>query len=143
MKTFLTQYRAALLMLLVALSISACKKDSNEPSPDLGTRAAGQYTFSELTFDGKTLPASQTNLKGTVSVVRQTATNVSMELNITSKSTNEDFLVGSVDNIDLVNSGSDVEFRAQGDKVATLSSKKLTIRGRDDNDVEFSIIATK
>ncbi|GAB3504536.1 hypothetical protein GCM10027341_34990 [Spirosoma knui] len=143
MKSLLAQYRATLLILLVAVSFTACKKDNPDPSPDLGNRVAGQYTFSELSFNGQTRPASQTNLKGSVRVVRQTATSVSMQLDIRSKSGDEEFLVGSVENIDLTNNGNDVELRAQGDKIAYVSSNKLIINGRDDNNTEFTITATK
>ncbi|MFD2572057.1 hypothetical protein ACFSUS_15540 [Spirosoma soli] len=143
MKSFFPLYRSLLMALFVAASLTACKKD-NEPAPDVATRVAGTYTFSELTYGGRTVPASQTNLKGNVTVTRQTASTISMALDITSKSDDEPFLVGSVDDIAVTDAGNgDVEFKADSDKIARASGNKLIINGTDDNDVDFTITATK
>lgn len=145
MKTPLLSFRSLLLALLVALSFTACKK-GNDPAPaaDVATRVAGQYTYSELSYGGKTLPADQTNLKGSISITRQTASTVSMNLNIRQKSTNDEFMVLSVDGMDVSESGNgDVSFRYEGEQVAVLKGNKLTINGEDDDNVRFSLSATK
>lgn len=145
MKTSRLPYRSLLLALLVAFSFTACKK-GNDPAPaaDLATRVAGQYTYSELAYGGKTLPADQTNLKGTITITRQTASTISMDLNIRQKSTNDEFMVLSADGMDVSESGSgDVSFRYEGEQVAVLKGNKLTVNGEDDDNVKFSLSATK
>jgi hypothetical protein len=144
MKSVLRIRFAWLALLLSASLLTACKKEA-EPAPaDLATRVAGQYTFSELAYDGKTLPASQTNLKGKVDVTRQTGNTVTMALDIRLKSTNDEFMVLTADGVEVVDAGSaGVSFRYQGEQVATLNSNKLTINGEDDNNVPFRISATK
>lgn len=135
---------AWLAILLSASLFTACKKEV-EPAPaDLATRVSGQYTFSELSYDGKILPASQTNLKGKIDVTRQTGTTVTMALDIRLKSTNEEFMVLTADGVDVVDAGSaGVSFRYQGEQVATLSNSKLTINGEDEKNVPFRLSATK
>ena len=133
-----------LALLLSAGLFTACKKEADPAPADLATRVAGQYTFSELAYDGKTLPASQTNLKGKVDVTRQTATTVAMALDIRLKSTNDEFMVLTADGVDVVDAGSaGISFRYHGEQVATLNNNKLTINGEDDNNVPFRLSATK
>jgi hypothetical protein len=134
-----------LALLLSATLFSACKKSGVDPQPaDLATRVAGQYTFSELSYNGKTLPASQTNLKGSVTITRSTASTVEMALDIRMKSTGEEFMVVTADDIEVSEaSGGDVSFRYEGERIASLSGSKLTINGEDEDNVPFKLTATK
>ncbi len=134
-----------LALVLSATLFSACKKSGVDPAPaDLATRVAGQYTFSELSYNGKTLPASQTNLKGSVTLSRSTATTVEMALDIRMKSTGEEFMVLTADEIEVSEGGSgDVSFRYEGERIATLNGNKLTINGEDEDNVPFKLMATK
>ena len=134
-----------LALLLSATLFTACKKEKDPaPAADLATRVAGKYTYSELSYNGKILPASQTNLKGDVTVTRQTATTVSLALNILTKSANEEFMVLSADGVDVSEAtGGEVSFRYQGQQVGTLSGNKLTINGEDESNVPFHLSATK
>lgn len=134
-----------LALLLSTTLFTACKKNNVDPQPaDAATQAAGKYTYSELSFNGKTLPADQTNLKGTITVTRQTGSTVMMDLNIRQKSSNEEFMVISVEDVDVSDAGSgNLSFRYDGEQIGTLAGKKLTINGEDDNNDRFSISATK
>ncbi len=145
MKT-ITYFRLpVLLMLLVIASLTGCKKgDNNDPAPDVAARVSGQYAFSELEAAGKTYPASQTNLKGTITITRQTATTVSMQLNIRLKSTNEAYADESADDIAVRETGNgNVEFHIDGTVIARGSGNKISIEGEGDDGVAFTLTATK
>lgn len=139
------RFRFVWLALLLSTTLfSACKKAADPAPADLATRVAGQYTFSELSYNGKTLPASQTNLKGSVTLTRSTPTTVAMALDIRLKSTGDEFMVISADNVEVSEaSGGEVSFRYEGERIATLSGSKLTINGEDDDNVPFKLSATK
>jgi uncharacterized glyoxalase superfamily protein PhnB len=141
----LIRFRIAWLALLLSAALfTACKKGTDPAPADLATRAAGQYTYSELTYDGKTLPASETNLKGNINVTRTTGTTVALALDIRLKSTNEEFMVVTADGVEVAEAGSgDISFRYEGEQVATLKGSKLTINGEDESNVPFRISATK
>lgn len=138
-------FRTALLALLVVASLSACKKsDSETAAPDLASRVAGQYNFSELSASGKTYPASETNLKGSITVTRQTATTVSMKVNLALKSTNETYADDSVENVTVVEtSGGNVEFRYNNNVIARANGSKLSIDGEGADGVDLTISANK
>ena len=143
MKTRLS-VRAVLLALFVAASLSACKKSNSDPAPDLAARVAGQYTFSELATGGKTYPASQTNLKGSINVTRQTPTTVSMSVSLNLKSTNETYAEDSVDNVTVSETSSgNVEFRSGSTVIARATGNKISIEGAGDDGVDLTIYATK
>ncbi|CAN5534801.1 hypothetical protein BH09BAC4_BH09BAC4_16540 [soil metagenome] len=144
MKT-LVSFRTALLALLVVASLSACKKtDAETAAPDLAGRVAGQYNFSELSAGGKTYPASETNLKGNITVTRQTATTVSMKVNLALKSTNETYADDSAENVTVVEtSGGTVEFRYNTNVIARANGNKLSIDGAGADGVDLTISATK
>ena len=145
MKTIISFRLPVLLMLLVIASLTGCKKsDNNTPAPDLAARVAGQYSFSELAAGGKTYPASQTNLKGTITVTRQTATTVAMQLNIRLKSTNEAYADESVENVTVSEkSNGNVEYQLDGTVIARGSGSKISIEGEGDDGVAFTLTATK
>ncbi|GAB3943133.1 hypothetical protein GCM10028805_08870 [Spirosoma harenae] len=131
--------------MLFAVSLSSCKKESaNDPSPDMGARVAGTYTFSELTTKGKTYPASETNLKGTITLVRKSATSVSIKMSLLLKSTNEVFADDAADNVTLVDAGSGtVELTYQGVTIARVNGNKISTDGEDESGAAFTISATK
>lgn len=136
---------SALLVLLLAVLVTACKKGENaDPSPDLAARVAGTYTYSELKTGGKTYKASDTNLKGTISLTRQTATTVAIKLAIVNKSTNESFADDAADDVDVVDLGSgNVELHYNGNTIAKISGNKISIEGEDDAGTEFTLSASK
>lgn len=144
MNTFFAFRRSALLVLLVAASLSACKKEKDTPAPDLASQVSGTYNFSELTTGGKKYPASETNLKGTMKVSRQTATTVSIDVAINLKSTGEAFIEDSADDVTVVDAGNgSVEYRLNGNVIAKGSNNKLSISGEDSDGVELTVSATK
>ena len=133
-----------LALLLTTTLLVGCKKNNVDPAPEPAAQAAGTYTYSELTFNGKTLPASQTNLKGTIIVTRESASKVSMDLNIRQKTDNSEFLVLSGGDIDVLDAGSGkLTFKYDGEQIGEWSNNKLTINGVDDSNVHFTIGATK
>lgn len=146
MKTLLSSFRlSALAVLFLVAALTGCKKGSNaDPVPDLASRVAGQYTFSELTAAGKTYPASQTNLKGTIIVTRQTATTVSVKASINLKSTNEVYADDLVDDVTVTETGgNNVEFQADGTVIARGTGSKISIEGEGADGVSFTLTATK
>ncbi|RYF74019.1 MAG: hypothetical protein EOO39_09335 [Cytophagaceae bacterium] len=146
MKTVATFSRMVLAFTLSILMFTACKKDNEStptPTADLATRVAGQYTYSELSYGGSTLPANQTDMKGTIKVTRKTAATVTMALDFRIKSTNEEFLVLTADDVQVTEAGSEVSFVYQGDRVGVLKGNKLTVNSEDASNVPFGISATK
>ncbi|SOD81584.1 hypothetical protein [Spirosoma fluviale] len=136
---------SALLILLVATLVTACKKGDNVvPSPDLGAQVAGTYTYSELKTGGKTYPASDTNLKGTIKLTRQTATTVAIQLAIVHKATNETFADDAAEDVEVVESGiGNIELHYNGDTIAKIKGTKISIEGEDDAGTLFTLFATK
>ncbi|GAB2540246.1 hypothetical protein [Spirosoma aerophilum] len=145
MKTISYFRFSAWLVLLVSVSLASCKKgDNSDPAPDLAARVAGTYTYSEIVAGGKTYPASETNLKGTITLSRQTATTVAIQLAIVNKSTNEAFADDSADDVTVaeVNNGN-IELRYNGNVIAKIKGSKISIDGEDDAGTSFTLMATK
>ncbi|GAB3178046.1 hypothetical protein [Telluribacter humicola] len=133
-----------LLMILMVTVLSSCKKDKDIIAPDAATAIAGQYTYSELTYNGKTLPANQTDLKGSVKLTRQTASLVDIALNIRIKSSDSEFLVGTLDGADVIDQGSgNYSLSYENDEFGQIKGEKLTIKGVDSDGVSFTITAKK
>ncbi|MPR36823.1 hypothetical protein [Salmonirosea aquatica] len=144
MKSTLYIRRISLLMLLIAASLSSCKKDKDPVAPDAATTVAGNYTYSELTFNGQTLPASQTNLKGSISLTRQTATQVTIDVNLRSKSDNSEFIVENVDGVEVADLGSGTYgLRYESEEFAQVKGNKVILKGVDEDGVNFTITASK
>lgn len=145
MKTQVTFRFSALLMLLFIASLTSCKKGADvAPAPDLAARVAGTYTYSEIMTGGKTYPASDTNLKGTITLARETATSVSIQLAILNKSTNEVFADDSATGVSVSEaSNGNVELKYQGNVIAKISGSKISIEGSDDAGTDFTLTATK
>lgn len=143
MKLFVNARRSVLLVLFAAVSFTACKKEV-EPEPDMASRVAGTYTYTEAKIGGKTYPASQTNIKGSVKLIKETANTITLDLNIRTKSDNSDFLVGSVENVDLTDAGNGtIGLRVESDEVAQVKGSKITIKSTDDTGAQFTITAEK
>ncbi|WP_247237152.1 hypothetical protein [Telluribacter sp. SYSU D00476] len=133
-----------LLIILMTGVLSSCKKDKDIIAPDAATAIAGQYGYSELTYNGKTLPANQTDLKGSVTLNRQTSTQVEISLDIRMKSSNSEFLVGSLDDVEVADKGDgNYSLSYEGEEFAQIKGKKLTFKGEDVDGVPFTIGATK
>jgi hypothetical protein len=135
--------KGMLAVLVLLVSISSCKKDEKDPAPDLATKVAGIYIFSELEFEGNTIPADKSNLKGDIRLVRKTATTVDAELDIRLKSTDEEFMVYDVSDIELVEQSGDIDLIYDGEKVAQIKGKKVIVSGTDDAGVDFKLTATR
>ncbi|GAB4014271.1 hypothetical protein GCM10028808_36240 [Spirosoma migulaei] len=145
MKTRLTFRFPAFLVVLFIASLTSCKKGNEvAPAPDLAARVAGTYTYSELTTGGKTYPASDTNLKGTITLGRQTATTVSIQLAIINKTTNETFADDAAEGVSVTEaSNGNVELRYQGNVIAKVNGSKVSIEGEDEAGTSFTLTATK
>jgi hypothetical protein len=146
MKSVLRIRLVWIALLLSASLFTACKKENVDPVEpgDFGNQAKGKYTYSELSVNGQTRPAKETNLTGTITVNRQSATLVSMDLDIRQKSTDDDFMVMSVEDVEVEDEGNGtLAFVYDGEKIGTLKGKKLIINGEDSSNVRFTIGATK
>lgn len=145
MKTRLTFRFSAFLVLLFMASLTSCKKGTEvAPAPDLASRVAGTYTYAELTTGGKTYPAGDTNLKGTITLGRQTASTVSIQLAIINKSTNETFADDAAEGVSVTEAGNgNVELRYQGNVIAKVNGNKISIEGEDETGTSFTLTATK
>ncbi|QJW90314.1 hypothetical protein HNV11_13480 [Spirosoma taeanense] len=137
--------RSALLLLLAAVSLTACKKE-NDPAPaaDLATRVAGHYNLAQLSVSGKTYAVGETQLTGSSTIARETATTVSIQVDIIQRSSNESFLSGTIDDITVSETGNgDVDFRKDGEQIAYTKKGKLMIETSDAKDVPFTLILAK
>ncbi|MCE7064996.1 hypothetical protein [Dyadobacter sp. CY326] len=130
-------------LLLLCITITSCEKDKDEPAPDLATKVSGTYTFSELEFDGQTVPADKSDLKGNIKITRKTETTVDAELDIRSKSTGDDFMVYDVNDIKLSEDGSTIDLVYDGERVAQIKGKKIIINATDDVGTDFTLTATR
>lgn len=144
MKKVMYLRRISLLMFVIAAALSSCKEKNEPVAPDTATTVAGTYTYSELTFNGQTLPGSQTNLKGSISLTRQTATQVSVNVNLRSKSDNSEFIVEDVEGVEVADLGSgNFGLRYASEEFAQVKGNKLVLKGVDEDGVNFTITATK
>ncbi|MEO6287469.1 MAG: hypothetical protein ABIN80_21290 [Dyadobacter sp.] len=139
---FSIKHIAALFILLI--SVSSCKDDKDEVAPaDLATKVSGKYIFSELEFEGKTVPADESNLKGDIQITKKTATTIDASLNIRSKSTNEEFMVYDVSDIEVSETSGTIDLIYEGEKVARIKGKKIIISATDDSGTDFTLTATR
>lgn len=144
MKTIVRFRFVWLALLLTTTLFTGCKKNTDPIAPDAGAQAAGTYTYAELTLNGKTLPASQTNLKGTITITRESTSKVGMDVNIRQKTDNSEFIVLSGGGVDVLDAGSGkLTFKYDGEQIGELQGNKLIINGVDDSNVHFTIGATK
>lgn len=135
-----------LVFFALAVTFSSCKKDREvepAPVPDLATRVSGNYIFSELAFDGRVIPADQSNLKGDIKITRKSETEVNAVLDIRLKSDNEEFMAYDVSGISLKEESGSVDLIYEGEKVAEIKGKKIIINGTDDVGVDFVLTATR
>ncbi len=141
------RFRFVWLALLLGTTLfTACKHPPVDPvvPADAATQSAGMYTYSALSYDGITVPADQTTLKGTIRIVRQTATTVAMSINIRQKADDSEFIVGSLAEVIVADNGSGkLSLTYKGDPLATIVDNKLTIAGEDEKGVSFSLVATR
>lgn len=134
-----------LAMFIIAVSFTACTKDKEDdiPAPDVATQVSGKYVFSELEFDGQTVPADKSNLKGDIKITKNTETTIDAVLNIRSKTDNSEFMVYDVTGISLVESAGNIDLIYDGERVAQIKGKKIIVNGTDDVGVDFTITATR
>lgn len=135
--------RIALFLLLIVASLSACKKP-NDAAPDAASSVAGNYTFSELSYNGKVVSAADADLKGTINLTRQSPTTVDMAVDLRAKSDDSEFIVDTANGVEVADLGSGATaLRYKGNQVAQIKNSKLTISGKDENGISFSITAAK
>lgn len=144
MKNTLYIRHISLLMLMIAATLSSCKKDKDPVAPDAATTVAGNYAYSELTFNGQTLPGDKTDLKGSVTLTRQTATQVKVAANIRIKSSNAEFIVADAEGVEVADQGNgSYGLRYEGEEFAQVKGNKLILKGVDEDGTNFTITATK
>ena len=144
MKTTLRLRFVWFALLLSATLFTACKKENVDPvaPADLADRVAGTYKFAELSANGQTLPADETNLKGTITVSRQTATTVRMVFAISLKNGNP-FLDDTFDDVEVSESGSEILYEVDGQTFARGKGNSISINGRDSANKAFTLTAKK
>ena len=130
------------ICLMFTVLLSSCEKDK-EATPDLATQIAGNYSLTEVVLQGQSIPASQTNIKGTIKITRATETTIDADFNIRQKDNNEEFIVGQVKGIMVSSGSSSIDLFYEGEKVATVKGNKISINSVDENDEEFTLVATK
>ncbi len=130
-------------MLLITFLAASCSKKKNDPEPDLATKVSGTYKYSELSHSGKTLPADDTNLKGTITVSRLSEDKVKIALDLRLKSNNEAFMVIEASDVTVINSASSVDLIYNGERIAGVVGKKITINGVDEDGTSFTIAGEK
>ncbi|GAB3523625.1 hypothetical protein [Emticicia fontis] len=132
------------ICMMLSLFLTSCDKDKDkDPAPDLATQVAGNYSYTEVVVDGQTIPANQTNIKGTVKITRATETTVDIDLNVRQKDTNEEFLVGKVEGVKVSQGNGVIDLIYEGEKVASVKGNKISIKSVDENDQEFTLVAIK
>jgi hypothetical protein len=134
---------AAILLLFVSLISCKDDKDAPEPAADLATSVSGRYVFSELSFNGRTIPAIESDLEGDITIKKTTEKTIHVSLDIRSKSSGADFMVYDVDGIDISEASGTIDLVYEDERVAQIKGKKLIINGTDDAGVDFKLTATR
>jgi hypothetical protein len=129
------------ICIILSLFLTSCKE--KETAPDLATQIEGNYAFTEVVLDGQTIPASQTNIKGSVKITRATETTVDVDLNIRQKSNNDEFLVGKVTGVKASQGSGIIDLIYEGENVGSVKGNKLSIKSVDEKDQEFTLVAIK
>ena len=129
-------------LVMVSLFVSSCKHHE-EPVPDVATKVSGTYSFTEIIFDGETIPASQTSIKGTIRIDRITDSTVDVQLNLRQKANNDEFMVELAKGV-VVSEGSDaIDLFYEGKRVAQMKGNKLMVNSVDESGESFIVVATK
>ncbi|CCH53178.1 hypothetical protein BN8_02254 [Fibrisoma limi BUZ 3] len=144
MKTTLRLRFVWFALLLSTTLFTACKKENVDPvaPADLADRVAGTYKYAELSANGQTLPADETNLKGTITVSRQTATTVRMVFAISLKNGNP-FLDDTFDDVEVSETGDEILYQVDGQTFARGKGNAISINGRDSANKAFTLTAKK
>lgn len=135
-------FRTIIIALFFTISLSACRKEADVET-DLANRVTGRYSLSRFELNGKTYPIDQTDFVGSMEVVRETATSVTLKMDVkTSKGVS--FMVGTGKNITLTDmDNGEVELTKDGNKVGHGGKNSLSIRGADTEGEPFVITAMK
>ena len=134
--------RTALMAVMLIAALTGCKKEA-DVNPELSARVTGSYTISKVELGGKTYPADQTNLKGSITVSRESDASVGIDLNITTKN-NGDFLQGSVSGVSLTDAGGgEVNLVKDGDQIGKGGNGKVSIKVTDEKDQDIVITLAK
>jgi hypothetical protein len=131
------------ICMMLSLFLTSCTDKEKDAAPDLATQIEGNYAFTEVVLDGQTVPASQTNIKGSVKITRATETTVDVDLNIRQKTSNEEFLVGKVTGVIASQGTGIINLIYEGENVGSVKGNKLSIKSVDEKDQEFTLVAVK
>jgi hypothetical protein len=138
--------KSLLFIFVLSASIVSCKDDKDKdpaPAPDLATQANGIYRLSEVTFEGSTIPASKSTIKGDIRLIRKTANSVDAEVDFRMRATDEEFMVFDAPDLQLIESNGIIEVIDGGETVAEIKGRTITINSRDINDTPFTMTAVK
>lgn len=132
------------LLMVLSLLLTSCGKDKeNDPAPDLAAKIAGTYSFTEIIFQGETIPAIETSVKGNIKITRATESTVDVDLNIRQKSTNDEFMVELVKGVVVSPGNGTIDLFFEGKKVAEVKGNRLSVNSADGDDEPFTLVATK
>ena len=138
-------FRHIITLLILLVAVTACQDDNDTPAPaaDLATSVSGRYVFTELSFQGKTVPAIESDLEGDIRIKKNTANTIDASLDITSKSSGEDFMVYDVTGIEISDESGTIDLVYEGERVAQIKGKKIIINGTDEAGVDFKLAASR
>lgn len=132
------------LFMALSLFLTSCAKDKEkEPKPDIAAQIAGTYAFTEIVFQGETIPAAETSVKGSIKVTRATESTVDIDLNIRQKATNDEFMVELVKGVVVSPGNGTTDLFYEGKKVAEVKGNRLSINSVDGDDEAFTLVAVK
>ncbi|WP_337045113.1 hypothetical protein [Emticicia sp. 17c] len=130
------------VLAIFTLLLGSCK-NHDSPTPDLATQAAGNYNFTEIVFQGQTIPASETSIKGSIQITRKTDSTVDVKLNIRQKATNDEFMVEFVEGVVVSPGSGTIDLFYEGERVAQIKDKKLMVNSVDEAGESFTLVAVK
>lgn len=128
--------------IVLALLVSSCK-EKEKINPDLAAQVAGNYSFTEIEFQGETIPALETSVKGSVKVIRSAEFTVDVDLNMRQKTTNDEFMIELVKGVILSPGNGTTDLMYNGKKVGQIKGDKLFINSVDGDNEPFTLVCTK
>ncbi len=137
-----SMYRLSCMVLLLITGFTACKKEA-EPNPELSARVVGTYTLTRIKTNGKLYTINaQTN--GKMSVIRESATAVSVNIDVTTGSPTDNIHF-SATNVSLRDAGNgEVDLVKDNNSFARGGNNTLTVSVSPlDGSDPYDLIGTK
>ncbi|GAA4438763.1 hypothetical protein GCM10023091_19770 [Ravibacter arvi] len=131
-----------LFLALILMSLAGCKKDKDNPAPELSARIAGTYKAIKLTYGGIDIPltaASQSELTITVDKSGADAITGKIKIKLEGQVTEDTF--GPLNLKDSGDGGVDIYESSQ--KVGNISKTHLMNITSEEDGVEMNIIAQR